>query len=74
MVRYMLLARDGQETLLENLSVMPEILAEAFGGLSAADARVEGADGFSPVEQCWHLADLEREGYGRAHPAAAVRG
>ncbi len=63
-MRYMLLARDSQETLLENLSSMPEILAEAFGGLAADEARIEGADGFSPVEQCWHLADLERDGYG----------
>ena len=43
---------------------MPDILDEAFGGLSAAEARIAGTDGFSPVEQCWHLADLEREGYG----------
>lgn len=64
MMRYMLLARESQEGLLESLSAMPEVLAEAFGGLSAADAGIEGADGFSPVEQCWHLADLERDGYG----------
>jgi hypothetical protein len=64
MMRYMLLARESQEALLESLSAMPEILAEAFGGLSAADAGIEGADGSSPVEQCWHLADLERDGYG----------
>ena len=43
---------------------MPDVLDKAFAGLSAADARLAGADGFSPVEQCWHLADLERDGYG----------
>lgn len=63
-MRYMLLTRDDQETLLENLSAMPAMLADAFRGLSADEARLEGADGFSPVDQCWHLADLERDGYG----------
>jgi hypothetical protein len=63
-MRYMLLTRESQDTLLAELSAMPETLDQAFGGLSAAEARIEGADGFSPVEQCWHLADLEREGYG----------
>ena len=73
-MRYMLLTRADQDTLLEQLSAMPAVLDEVFGGLSAADARVEGADGFSPVEQCWHLADLERDGYARAHSTAAERG
>ena len=63
-MRYMLLTRESQDTLLADLSTMPEMLAEAFGGLSVAEALIEGADGFSPVEQCWHLADLERQGYG----------
>lgn len=63
-MRYMLLTRADQETLLQQLGAMPNVLDAAFGGLSATDARIEGADGFSPVEQCWHLADLERDGYG----------
>jgi hypothetical protein len=62
-VRYMLLARADQDTLLEQLDAMPAFLYEAFSRLSPADARIEGADGFTPVEQCWHLADLERDGY-----------
>ena len=62
-MRYMLLAPADQHTLLEQLSVMPVFLVEAFDGVSDADARVATADGFTPVEQCWHLADLEREGY-----------
>lgn len=61
-MRYMLLTIEDQQTLLERLSVMPSFLDDVFGGLSPAEA-LEGADGFSPVEQCWHLADLEREGY-----------
>ena len=62
-MRYMLLSPADQDTLLEQLSAMPVFLDEAFGGVSDTDARVAGADGFTPVEQCWHLADLEREGY-----------
>jgi hypothetical protein len=43
---------------------MPEWLYEAFAGLSPEDAAAPGPDaGFSPVAQCWHLADLEREGF-----------
>ena len=61
-MRYMLLSPVDRRTLLEQLSAMPAFLDEAFGGVSE-DARAEGADGFSPVEQCWHLADLERDGY-----------
>jgi len=62
-MRYMLLSPADQHTLLEQLSAMPVFLDAAFGEVSDADARVAGADGFTPVEQCWHLADLEREGY-----------
>jgi hypothetical protein len=59
----MLLNDVEQATLLQRLSAMPTFLDDAFGGLSTTDALVEGTDGFSPVEQCWHLADLERDGY-----------
>lgn len=62
-MRYMLMTREDQNTLLENLSAMPAMLAGAFHGLSPDEARMEDADGVSPVEQCWHLADLERDGY-----------
>jgi hypothetical protein len=60
----MLLAQESQDALIETLIAMPDVLDKAFAGLSAADACLAGADDFSPVEQCWHLADLEREGYG----------
>jgi hypothetical protein len=63
-MKYMLLARQDQETLLRDLSAMPDVLERNFAGLSATEARLGGAEGLSPVEQCWHLADLEREGYG----------
>ena len=64
-MRYLGLAPMAQDALLDDLRAMPEYLASAFTGLSAADAAVPGPDGaLAPVEQCWHVADLEREGYG----------
>jgi hypothetical protein len=46
------------------LREMPDFLERALGGLSAEQARQRGAGGtFAPVEQAWHLADLERDGY-----------
>jgi hypothetical protein len=54
-----------RETLWKDLEAMPEFLAARFASLPAGEATRPGPDGgFSPVEQCWHLADLEREGYG----------
>ena len=64
-MRYLGMARMAQDALLAELQAMPDYLAGAFTGLSAADAAMPGPDGaLAPVEQCWHLADLEREGYG----------
>jgi hypothetical protein len=64
-MRYLGLATMEQDTLLADLAAMPDYLAAAFAGLSPADAGAAGPDGaLAPVEQCWHLADLEREGYG----------
>ena len=64
-MRYLGLATMEQDTLLADLAAMPDYLATAFAGLSPADAAAAGPDGaLAPVEQCWHLADLEREGYG----------
>jgi hypothetical protein len=53
-----------REGLLAQLAGMPDFLARHLGPLSPDRAKLAGRDGtFSPVEQCWHLADLEREGY-----------
>ena len=53
-----------QDALLSRLAQMPEFLQAVFADLSASDALRPGPDGsFSPVEQCWHLADLEHDGY-----------
>ncbi|MDE2149788.1 MAG: DinB family protein [Gammaproteobacteria bacterium] len=54
-----------REALLAALDAMPRYLSDAFSGLTSDRARTPGADGsFAPVEQVWHLADLEREGFG----------
>jgi hypothetical protein len=55
----------GREALFVELEAMPDYLSERLGALVAEVARRDGPGGtFSPVEQCWHLADLESEGFG----------
>ena len=50
--------------LFARLAAMPAFLQKSFGALSAEDATWrESGDTFAPVEQCWHLADLERDGF-----------
>jgi hypothetical protein len=51
--------------LLVELAGMPGFLTARFGSLGSERATLAGRGGaFSPVEHGWHLADLEREGYG----------
>jgi hypothetical protein len=51
--------------LLDSLDAMPQDLRAAAGRLTEEAARAPSLDGgFSLGEQAWHLADLEREGYG----------
>jgi hypothetical protein len=55
---------SDQEPLFTALLMMPDFLAQTFADLPASDSCVPGPGGsFSPVEHCWHLADLERDGY-----------
>jgi hypothetical protein len=64
-MQYMALPLEQREALLETLEQMPQYLEQQFRSLTAELIRQPGADGsFSPVEQVWHLADLEREGFG----------
>ncbi len=64
-MKYLNLGRAERRSLMNQLAEMPDYLARAFEGVSAAEAAEAGPDGtFGPVEQCWHLADLEREGFG----------
>jgi len=63
-MQYMRLPPEGQQQMLEQLASMSTFLAERFGALAEDDATHRVDDLFSPVEQVWHLADLEREGFG----------
>ena len=64
-MKYLELTRNGRIGILGQLEWMPAFLEQTFGSLSEAEGLVKGPDqGFAPVEQCWHLADLEREGFG----------
>jgi uncharacterized damage-inducible protein DinB len=58
-------SREARGALLARLSEMPGELRAAAARLGQAREREapEGG-GFSMVEQAWHLADLEREGFG----------
>ena len=57
--------RRELETLLLTLESTPVLMARAARGLSPSDARRRpAAGGFSLTENVWHLADLEREGFG----------
>ncbi len=58
-------AAPPTEDVLSRLAEMPALLARAGSSLDMATLRRPGPDGgFSLVEHAWHLADLEREGYG----------
>ncbi len=62
---YMKLDAVGRQDLLAELEAMPAFLKETFAGLSTGQLALPGPKGlFSPVEQVWHLADLEVEGFG----------
>lgn len=64
-MRYMKLNRQDRQALVGRLAAMPDFLEFTFSQLDNDDAVKQGQHGEpSPVEQCWHLADLEREAYG----------
>ena len=64
-MHYMKLSQPQRDELLAALARMPEVLAREFASLPPDLALRAGPDGaFSPVEHVWHLADLEREGFG----------
>ncbi|HEY6455758.1 MAG TPA: DinB family protein [Steroidobacteraceae bacterium] len=55
---------EQREALLTSLENMPTYLEATVRALTPALTRRRGPnDGFSPVEQVWHLADLEREAF-----------
>src|SRR5262245_49117141 len=64
-MQYLKLTTVERRELMVALAGMNGFLREAFGSLSPEQARMPGPGGaFSPVEQVWHLADLECEGFG----------
>ncbi len=64
-MQYMKLNDLQRQELLSSLTGMTTFLSETFSTLTAGQAATPGPAGsFSPVEQVWHLADLEREGFG----------
>src|SRR5262245_46244162 len=62
-MRYTMMQGGDQDALMAGLLEMADMLDASFGSLSDDDAARPGPDGVSPVEICWHLADLEAEGY-----------
>src|SRR6202162_4084731 len=57
--------RRNLETLLLTLESTPALAAKAAVELNPSQIRqVPAGGGFSLLEHVWHLADLEREGYG----------
>ena len=63
-MQYMKLNPDQREEFLAALAKMPDFLNDTFRGLSTEQTRAVAPDGTpSPVEQVWHLADLEHEGF-----------
>lgn len=64
-MQYMSLSTVERDTLFAALEDMPQYLERELLALSDQLMRQQGPGGaFSPVEQVWHLADLEREGFG----------
>lgn len=64
-MRYLMLTPTDRAALLAALETMPAFLEAAYAGVTAAEAAAPGpGDTLGPAAQCWHLADLEREGYG----------
>src|SRR5215510_12729128 len=62
-MRYTMMQGGDQDALMAGLLEMADMLDVSFGSLCDDDAVRPGPDGVSPVEICWHLADLEAEGY-----------
>jgi hypothetical protein len=63
-MKYMEPGKAEQQALMSELATMPDYLVRAFENVPADEAAAAPDGGFGPIEQCWHLADLEREGFG----------
>jgi DinB superfamily len=64
-MQYMKLNNIQRHELMSSLQEMPRFLAKTFADIDDEQARRMITDhGFTPLEQIWHLADLESEGFG----------
>jgi hypothetical protein len=64
-MQYMSLPPEQRQALMASLEDMPQFLEDLVRVLTPELTRQRAANElFSPVEQIWHLADLEREGFG----------
>ena len=64
-MQYMRLTAVQRHELMESLAAMKTFLRRTFETLTPREIQIPGPAGsFLPVEQVWHLADLEREGFG----------
>jgi hypothetical protein len=64
-MKYMKATAAERHELMASLAAMEATLRKAFESLTREEAKTPGPGAsFSPVEQVWHLADLEREGFG----------
>jgi DinB superfamily len=64
-MKYLQLDRADRTAQMGALAAMPEFVADRLASLAPEAVTRRGRDGaLSPVEQCWHLADLEQEGFG----------
>lgn len=64
-MKYTIMNESDRSALLHSLAVMPLYLEQTFENLTPEQAIRRTTKGeFSPVEQVWHLADLETEAYG----------
>jgi len=58
------MSHESIQNLISQLSEMPTLLRELLGGMDPVKLHTKPApDLFSPLEDAWHLRDIEREGY-----------
>ena len=63
-MEYMRLSLQQQFDRMQQLASMSDFLTASFAALSRSQLSARGPNNaFAPIEQVWHLADLEKEGF-----------
>jgi hypothetical protein len=63
-MKYLMMSQPDRQELYAALASMPDFLTDTFAAISDDEVSTSFTENsFSPVEHCWHLADLEREGF-----------